>query len=78
MENILLGKYVFLSRFSEQMVTKMCQKERKASPFLPPSSTDSAKDKRHSIENSMELSAHSLHNLLLVIPIGHYLKRTEK
>ncbi|XP_023983365.1 GTPase IMAP family member 8 [Physeter macrocephalus] len=79
--NTILGKAVFKSRFSEQMVTKTCQRERGATqgrevvvidtPDLF-SSIACANDKEGHIERCLELSAPSLDALLLVIPIGHY------
>ncbi|XP_060012380.1 GTPase IMAP family member 8 [Lagenorhynchus albirostris] len=79
--NTILGKAVFKSRFSEQMVTKTCQRESGATqgrevvvidtPDLF-SSIACANDKGGYIERCLELSAPSLDALLLVIPIGHY------
>ncbi|XP_007184701.1 GTPase IMAP family member 8 isoform X2 [Balaenoptera acutorostrata] len=79
--NTILGKAVFKSRFSEQMVTKTCQRESGATqgrevvvidtPDLF-SSITCANDKEGYIERCLELSAPSLDALLLVIPIGHY------
>ncbi|XP_067603478.1 GTPase IMAP family member 8 [Pseudorca crassidens] len=79
--NTILGKAVFKSRFSEQMVTKTCQRESGATqgrevvvidtPDLF-SSIACANDKGGYIECCLELSAPSLDALLLVIPIGHY------
>uniref|UniRef100_A0A8D1MHP5 GTPase IMAP family member 8 n=1 Tax=Sus scrofa TaxID=9823 RepID=A0A8D1MHP5_PIG len=78
--NTILGKYVFNSKFSDQMVTKTCQRERGATqgrevvvidtPDLF-SSMACDNDKQRNIERCLELSAPSLHALLLVIPIGH-------
>ncbi|KAB1275973.1 GTPase IMAP family member 8 [Camelus dromedarius] len=79
--NTILGRAVFISKFSEQMVTQSCQRERGAvrgcevvvidtPDFFSP--TVCAKDKEYNIEHCLELSAPSLHALLLVIPIGHY------
>ncbi|XP_006757307.1 PREDICTED: GTPase IMAP family member 8 [Myotis davidii] len=78
--NTILGKKVFLSRFSGKMVTETCQRESGTmrgeevvvidTPDLF-SSTACAKDKQRNIEHCLKLSAPSLHVLLLVIPIGH-------
>ncbi|XP_054582599.1 GTPase IMAP family member 8 [Eptesicus fuscus] len=78
--NTILGKKVFLSRFSERMVTETCQRESGTvrgeevvvidTPNLF-SSTACVKDKQGTIEHCLKLSAPSLHVLLLVIPIGH-------
>ncbi|XP_058391216.1 GTPase IMAP family member 8 [Diceros bicornis minor] len=79
--NTILGKAVFKSKLSEQMVTKMCQEEKGATregevvvidtPNLF-SSVACASDRHRNIERCLELSAPSLHVLLLVIPIGYY------
>ncbi|XP_026957341.1 GTPase IMAP family member 8 [Sagmatias obliquidens] len=79
--NTILGKAVFKSRFSEQMVTKTCQRESGATqgrevvvidtPDLF-SSIACANDKGGYIERCLELSAPSLDAFLLVIPVGHY------
>ncbi|XP_032257212.1 GTPase IMAP family member 8 [Phoca vitulina] len=79
--NTILGKTVFVSRCSGQMVTKVCQKMSEATgegkvvvidtPDLF-SSLSCAKDKPYNIKRCLELSAPSLHALLLVIPIGRY------
>ncbi|XP_058579847.1 GTPase IMAP family member 8 isoform X2 [Neofelis nebulosa] len=79
--NTILGKAAFVSKFSDQMVTKTCQresgftKERRVVVIDTPdlfSSKSCAKDKQHNIEHCFELSAPSLHVLLLVIPISFY------
>nr|XP_025720899.1 GTPase IMAP family member 8 isoform X1 [Callorhinus ursinus] len=79
--NTILGKTVFVSSCSGQMVTKRCERmsgatgERKVVVIDTPdlfSSLSCAEDKRCNIEHCLELSAPSLHALLLVIPIGHY------
>ncbi|XP_036182976.1 GTPase IMAP family member 8-like [Myotis myotis] len=79
--NTILGKHVFQSKFSENMVTKMCQSEsgsmtgEKVMVIDTPdlfSSAACAKDKQSNIEHCLELSAPCLHVLILVIPIGHY------
>ncbi|XP_034877262.1 GTPase IMAP family member 8 isoform X2 [Mirounga leonina] len=79
--NTILGKTVFVSRCSGQMVTKVCQRmsgatgEGKVVVIDTPdlfSSLSCAKDKQYNIECCLELSAPSLHALLLVIPIGRY------
>lgn len=79
--NTILGKEVFLSRFSEKPVTETCQRESGTvrgeevvvinTPNLF-SSTACVNDKQGAIKHCWELSAPSLHVLLLVIPIGHY------
>ncbi|XP_070280847.1 GTPase IMAP family member 8 isoform X2 [Myotis yumanensis] len=78
--NTILGKKVFLSKFSGKMVTEKCQRESGTvrgeevvvidTPNLF-SSTACAKDKQRNIEHCLKLSAPSLHVLLLVIPIGY-------
>ncbi|XP_026931565.1 GTPase IMAP family member 8 [Acinonyx jubatus] len=79
--NTILGKAAFVSKFSDQMVTKTCQresgftKERRVVVIDTPdlfSSKSCAKDKQRNIEHCFELSAPSLHVLLLVIPISFY------
>ncbi|XP_032954884.1 GTPase IMAP family member 8 isoform X2 [Rhinolophus ferrumequinum] len=79
--NTLLGKAVFTSKFSEQMVTKTCQKESGAmkgekvvvidTPDLF-SSNACAKDREHNLKACLQLSEPNLHALLLVVPTGHY------
>lgn len=71
---------MFLSKFSEQTVTEMCQRKSGTvrgkevvvidTPNLF-SSTACAKDKPRDIEHCLKLSAPCLHVLLLVIPIGN-------
>uniref|UniRef100_A0A452SDA7 GTPase IMAP family member 8 n=1 Tax=Ursus americanus TaxID=9643 RepID=A0A452SDA7_URSAM len=79
--NTILGKTVFVSRCSGQMVTKMCQRESgtigegKVVVIDTPdlfSSMSSDEDKQRNVEHCLELSAPSLHVLLLIIPIGRY------
>ncbi|XP_034495261.1 GTPase IMAP family member 6-like isoform X2 [Ailuropoda melanoleuca] len=79
--NTILGKPVFVSRCSGQMVTKMCQRESgtigegKVVVIDTPdlfSSMSSDEDKQRNVEHCLELSAPSLHVLLLIIPIGRY------
>lgn len=75
--NNILGKDVFLSRFSDNMVTKMCQREsgamvgEKVTIIDTPDIFSTACDKDN-INRCLELSAPSLNVLLLVIPIGHF------
>ncbi|XP_057360896.1 GTPase IMAP family member 4 isoform X3 [Manis pentadactyla] len=79
--NTILGRAVFVSKFSEQMVTRKCQRESGArrgreimvidTPDLF-SSMASASDTQRNIDLCRELSAPSLHVLLLVIAIGFY------
>uniref|UniRef100_A0A8C3X5B4 GTPase IMAP family member 8 n=1 Tax=Catagonus wagneri TaxID=51154 RepID=A0A8C3X5B4_9CETA len=85
--NTILGKDVFISKFSDWTVTKTCQRESGTSQgrgvvvidtpdlFSPMACDD---DKRKNIEHCLQLSAPSLHALLLVIPIGHYRLEDEK
>ncbi|KAF0874701.1 GIMA8 GTPase, partial [Crocuta crocuta] len=77
--NTILGKAAFLSKFSDQRVTKTCQresvvtKERRVVVIDTPdlfSSMSCAEEKPRNIEHCFELSAPSLHVLLLVIPIS--------
>lgn len=79
--NTILGKAAFLSKFSDQMVTKTCQresvvtKERRVVVIDTPdlfSSMSCAEEKPRNIEHCFELSAPRLHVLLLVIPISFY------
>ncbi|XP_072633125.1 GTPase IMAP family member 8 isoform X1 [Canis lupus baileyi] len=79
--NTILGRSMFVSKFSNQMVTKVCQRESRATgegtlvvidtPYLF-SSMSPAEDKQRNIERCLELCAPSLHVLLLVIAIGCY------
>nr|KAF6338062.1 GTPase, IMAP family member 8 [Pipistrellus kuhlii] len=79
--NTILGKEVFLSRFSGKPVTETCQRESGTvrgeevvvidTPNLF-SSTACVNNKQGAIEHCWELFAPSLHVLLLVIPIGKY------
>nr|XP_019575660.1 PREDICTED: GTPase IMAP family member 8-like isoform X2 [Rhinolophus sinicus] len=79
--NTLLGKAVFTSKFSAQMVTKTCQEESRNmngekvvvidTPDLF-SSNACAEERGHNIKDCLQLSEPNLHALLLVIPIGHY------
>ncbi|XP_045689690.1 GTPase IMAP family member 8 isoform X3 [Phyllostomus hastatus] len=78
--NIILGRDVFVSKFSARMVTEKCQREsgdvmgKKVVVIDTPdlfSSAACAEDKRRNVKCCLELSAPSLHALLLVIPIGH-------
>uniref|UniRef100_A0A673URH2 GTPase IMAP family member 8 n=1 Tax=Suricata suricatta TaxID=37032 RepID=A0A673URH2_SURSU len=79
--NTILGKAAFVSKFSDHMVTKTCQresgvtKERRVVIIDTPdlfSSMSCSEDKQRNIEHCLELSAPSLHVLLLVIPISFY------
>ncbi|XP_057588193.1 GTPase IMAP family member 8 [Hippopotamus amphibius kiboko] len=80
--NTILGRDAFNSRFSEQMVTEMCQRESGVTeagkvmvidtPDLFSSKACAGDKERRNIERCLELSAPSLHALLLVIPIGYY------
>lgn len=79
--NTILGKAVFPSHFSVNMVTKMCQRESIDTPWgkvvvidTPDifSSMASAEDKQHHIRQCLELSAPFLHALLLVVPAGYW------
>ena len=71
--NSILGKAVFKSRFSEQPVTRSCQRrngfthEREVVVIDTPDIFSS-----DNIKRCLELSAPSLHALLLVIPLGNY------
>ncbi|XP_023081089.1 GTPase IMAP family member 8 isoform X2 [Piliocolobus tephrosceles] len=85
--NAILGKDVFKSKFSDQIVTKMCQREsqvlreRKVVVIDTPdlfSSVACAEDKQRNIQRCLELSAPSLHALLLVIAIGHFTREDEE
>lgn len=79
--NTLLGKAVFESKFSVQMVTEMCRKEKGPTgggevvvidtPDLF-SSVAGTNDRQRNIEHCLKLSAPSVHALLLVISIGNY------
>ncbi|CAI9160853.1 unnamed protein product [Rangifer tarandus platyrhynchus] len=81
--NSILGKAVFESRCSEQPLTKRCQRENGVTqgrevvvidtPDLFSSIDDIAcvDNKRCNIKHCLELSAPSLHALLLVLPIGN-------
>ncbi|XP_055277484.1 GTPase IMAP family member 8 isoform X1 [Moschus berezovskii] len=81
--NSILGKAVFESRFSAQSVTRRCQRESGVTqgrevvvidtPDLFSSIDDiaCADNKRHNIKHCLELSAPSLHALILVIPLGN-------
>ncbi|KAK2498059.1 hypothetical protein MC885_008466, partial [Smutsia gigantea] len=79
--NTILGRAVFVSKFSEQMVTRKCQRESGArrgrevmvidTPDLF-SSMACASNTQCNIDLCRELSAPSLHVLLLVIAIGFY------
>ncbi|KAM5303354.1 GTPase IMAP family member 8 isoform 3-T3 [Glossophaga mutica] len=78
--NTILGKDVFESKFRARMVTETCQRESADTlgetvvvidaPDLF-SSTAPAEDKRRNRQRCLELSAPSLHALLLVIPVSH-------
>ncbi|KAL4669114.1 hypothetical protein H8959_007668 [Pygathrix nigripes] len=72
--NAILGKDVFKSKFSDQIVTKMCQREsqvlRERKLVLKTSNATS--------NCCLELSAPSLHALLLVIAIGHFTREDEE
>ncbi|XP_039717091.1 GTPase IMAP family member 8 isoform X1 [Pteropus medius] len=79
--NTILGKAVFPSRFSGQMVTKTCRRESsdtasgKVVVIDTPdifSSMASAGDKDHHVQQCRELCAPILHAFLLVIPLGYY------
>lgn len=78
--NTILGKRVFKSLCSAQMVTKMCQREHgdlKGREVVVIDTPDFfskvyAEDKQRNIQHCLELSAPSLHVLLLVIRIGYY------
>lgn len=85
--NTILGKPVFESKFSDQPVTTRCQRESRVlrgkrvvvidtPDFF--SSMACAKDKQCNIQQCLELSAPSLHALLLVIPLGHYTREDEE
>ncbi|XP_054511275.1 GTPase IMAP family member 8 isoform X2 [Pan troglodytes] len=85
--NAILGKHVFKSKFSDQTVIKMCQREnrvlreRKVVVIDTPdlfSSIACAEDKQRNIQHCLELSAPSLHALLLVIAIGHFTREDEE
>nr|XP_012298756.1 GTPase IMAP family member 8 isoform X1 [Aotus nancymaae] len=85
--NAILGKDVFPSKFSDQIVTKMCQREsqvlreRKVVVIDTPdlfSPVACAEDKQRDIQHCLELSAPSLHALLLVITIGHFTREDEE
>ncbi|KAJ1062938.1 hypothetical protein K5549_004967 [Capra hircus] len=71
--NSILGKAEFESRFSEQPVTRSCQRrngfthEREVVVIDTPDIFSS-----DNIKRCLELSAPSLHALLLVIPLGNY------
>ncbi|XP_069318134.1 GTPase IMAP family member 8 isoform X2 [Eulemur rufifrons] len=84
--NTILGKPVFKSLCSGQMVTKMCQREHgdlKGREVVVIDTPDLfskvyAEDKQRNIQHCLELSAPSLHVLLLVICIGHYTREDEE
>ncbi|XP_032100944.1 GTPase IMAP family member 8-like isoform X2 [Sapajus apella] len=85
--NAILGKDVFASNFNDQIVTKMCQREsqvlreRKVVVINTPdlfSPVACAEDKQRNIQHCLELSAPSLHALLLVITIGHFTREDEE
>ncbi|XP_008062041.2 GTPase IMAP family member 8 [Carlito syrichta] len=85
--NTILGKTAFKSKFSDQMVTKKCQSERGIlkgrevvvidTPDLF-SSIACAEDKQRNIQHCLELSAPSLHVLLLVTPVGYFTKEDQE
>ncbi|KAM5255347.1 GTPase IMAP family member 8 [Ctenodactylus gundi] len=84
--NTILGKAVFESKFSDQMVTRLCQRESgdvggrnvvvidTPDLFSLPAWSES---RQHSLRQCVELSAPGLHALLLVVPIGHYTEQDE-
>lgn len=86
--NTILGKKVFPSRFSAQMVTTTCQRESGLvggkevviidTPDLVSSAAYDKDKERRNIERCLELSAPSLHALLLVIRIGRYTKESRE
>ncbi|XP_002751936.4 GTPase IMAP family member 8 isoform X1 [Callithrix jacchus] len=85
--NAILGKDVFASKFSDQRVTKMCQRESQVLREMKVVVIDTpdlfspvacAEDKQRNIEHCLELSAPSLHALLLVIAIGHFTREDEE
>ena len=78
--NSILGKAVFKSRFSEQPVTRSCQREsgitqgREVVVIDTPDLFSSIDDIAFvdNIKCCLELSAPSLHALLLVVSLGNY------
>ncbi|XP_003929893.1 GTPase IMAP family member 8 isoform X2 [Saimiri boliviensis] len=85
--NAILGKDVFASKFGDQIVTTVCQREsqvlreRKVVVIDTPdlfSPVACAEDKQRNIQHCLELSAPSLHALLLVITIGHFTREDEE
>ncbi|XP_020038782.2 GTPase IMAP family member 8 isoform X1 [Castor canadensis] len=85
--NTILGKVMFKSECSQQMVTKMCQRESGIvrgketvvvdTPDLF-SPIESAEVKQCSIKQCLDLFASPLCVLILVIAIGHYTKEDEE
>ncbi|KAL2777848.1 GTPase IMAP family member 8, partial [Daubentonia madagascariensis] len=85
--NTILGKPVFKSKASGQMVTKMCQRENgevKGREVVVIDTPDLfspnvyAEDKQRNVQHCLQLSAPSLHVLLLVIRIGHYTREDKE
>ena len=78
--NSILGKAVFESRFSDQPVTRSCQREsgvtqgREVVVIDTPNLFSSIDDIAFAdnIKRCLELSAPSLHALLLVVSLGNY------
>ncbi|XP_053465145.1 GTPase IMAP family member 8 [Nycticebus coucang] len=85
--NTILGKPVFKSKSCGQIVTKTCQREKGSlnkrevvvidTPDLF-SSKFCTEEKKYNIQHCLELSAPTLHVLLLVIRIGHYTREDKE
>nr|XP_012641582.1 GTPase IMAP family member 8 isoform X1 [Microcebus murinus] len=84
--NTILGRPAFKAMCSDQMVTKVCQREhgdlkgREVVVIDTPDlfSKAYAEDKQRNIQRCLELSAPSLHALLLVIRVGYYTKEDKE
>ncbi|XP_012892165.1 PREDICTED: GTPase IMAP family member 8 [Dipodomys ordii] len=84
--NTILGRAVFESRFSNQMVTKVCRGESGMAAgkgvvvidtpalFSP---LASAPDRQQTVRQCLELAAPCVHALLLVITLGYYTAEDE-
>ncbi|XP_069853152.1 GTPase IMAP family member 8 [Dipodomys merriami] len=84
--NTILGRAVFESRFSNQMVTKVCRGESGTAAgkgvvvidtpalFSP---LASAPDRQQMVRQCLELAAPCVHALLLVITLGYYTAEDE-
>ncbi|KAM4874080.1 GTPase IMAP family member 8-like [Thomomys bottae] len=84
--NTILGRAAFESKFSDRMVTRVCQRESGAvagkgvviidtpALFIP---CLGAQDRQQRLQQCLELCAPGVHALLLVVAIGHYTTEDE-